>query len=204
MKKIIVYLISLLLFIFTNPSLYSADITEFQIDNAGINESLLNYFSEEEIKKETFFYKTQKNNKDFGHVSIKKKIKGSIYDEIIVAYNSSDKKYLIKHIAGSIKFENNNIKECLKKKEEITKEVSVIFKDNKTFDWGKKPYSFDRNSYTYQFVIYFGDTNIYPNDSASITCYEWSKQHLNYFQLSVSIFSKEYNDYLYYLKNKKQ
>ena len=89
MKKIIVYLISLLLFIFTNPSLYSADITEFQIDNAGINESLLNYFSEEEIKKETFFYKTQKNNKDFGHVSIKKKIKGSIYDEIIVAYNSS-------------------------------------------------------------------------------------------------------------------
>lgn len=200
MKKIIVYLISLLLFIFTNPSLYSADITEFQIDNITINDSLLNYFTEEEIKKETFFHREQKNNKEFGNINIIRKIKGSIYDDISVSYNTSDKKYLIKKIVGIIKFENN-ISECLKKREEIIKEVSVLFKDNKTFDWGKKQHSLDKNSNTYQFGIYFGDPKIYPNDTVDISCYDWSKQSGNYDHLGITISSKEYNDYLYYLIN---
>ena len=154
MKKIIVYLISTLVFFFTNPSLYSADITEFQIENIAINDSLLKYFTEEELKRETYFHKEQKNNKEFGNINIIRKIKGSIYDNIYVSYNTSDKKYLIKSIKGTIKFVNN-ISECLKKKEEIIKEVSVIFKDNITFDWGKRKHSLDKNSYTYQFGVYF-------------------------------------------------
>ena len=101
MKKLYVYLF-LVFFVLQTPS-SSDDIRDFQIEGMSIGDSLLDYFSEKEIKgwHKTFYSGSKKiyliesgaSNSSF-----------ELYDDVGFHIKNNDKKYIIKGIAGIIYF----------------------------------------------------------------------------------------------------
>ena len=76
-------------------------------------DSLLDYFIESEMKFPDYRYK----DKTYKGIEVQ----SGQYDVIQVHVKSNDKKYIIQSIDGLIDF-NNNIEQCIKKKNEIAKE----------------------------------------------------------------------------------
>ncbi len=114
------------LLIFTTNSL-SEDISEFQIEGISIGESLLNYMSEKEIKDQINSNKYMYSflTDDFGEVYLYNNFK--TYDHLSFFVKSKDKEYLIFSISGSILYDDN-IDQCIKKQNEIVKELSDLYK----------------------------------------------------------------------------
>ena len=128
MKKLSTYLF-LIFFSFSAPS-FADDIQDFEIEGMTIGGSLLDYMSEEEIKE------------NVGYIYPKKKFTISIYKKSTEIYNSGvgstykskDKKYKIHGVQGRVSF--MNIEDCYEKQDEVEKEISSMFKETKTKNWG--------------------------------------------------------------------
>ncbi len=130
MKKLLTILITIL--VLQAPSL-ADDISDFQIEGISIGDSLLDYFSEEEIKKHissTSFtskkYVKFRFSKGFADGDFIK-----TYDMITFYVKKNDKKYMIASINGNTKYKNE-IEKCKKKIDEIVEELSSLF-NNVTF-----------------------------------------------------------------------
>ena len=166
MKKFLAILVLGLLL--TTPS-QADDIRDFQIEGMSVGDSLLDHFNKEEIiEKEEYFYK----NKKFAGIIFNNHPSFSIYEDVDFAYKPKDKKYIIYNIKGNIYFDNN-IKECIKKKNEITKEISETFGDEaKFFDYGTYSHGVDKtgNSKATAVDFIFNDGNI------MIYCMDWSEK----------------------------
>ena len=128
MKKLSTYLF-LILFSFSAPS-FAEDISEFQIEGMSIGDSLLDFFSEEKIKKEIEKrkYMYRYTTDEFGEVYK--------YDGLQTYYIMSffvkpdDKNFTIYGINGTLPHEKD-INSCYKKMSEISKEFSVTYKNAK-------------------------------------------------------------------------
>ncbi len=116
------------------------DIRDFQIEGMSIGDSLLDYATKDEIEKNKYFFKEQKN-KEYAVVNLKNiniNIKNSeLYDKVTATFRTSDGRYKIKKVEGIIWF-IDDINSCLKKRDEIIKELSDLFKNNRKEDTGKK------------------------------------------------------------------
>ena len=190
--------IAVLILIFNLQSWTKADdIRDFEIEGMSIGDSLLDYFSEEEIKtneKKAYVWKTKfLINGFYKHSSFK------IYDKVQVTYKKKDKQYLLHALDGKIYYKEN-IKECYKKKDEIVKDISEVLKDAaKKFDAGTKKHEEDKSGNSKSTVVEFWFDN---GDLARVICTDWSEKlenEKNYWDdLSVIFNSKEYADFLMY------
>lgn len=99
------------------------DIKDFQIEGISLGDSLLDYMSENLIRKEI-------NNKDITvyyenkYVSISAweiRNKFKIYDDLGVVFDPNDKNYEIIGLEGTLYFKNIN--QCHKRQKEIAKEI---------------------------------------------------------------------------------
>ena len=127
------FIISLVILIFSLQYFAKAeDIRDFQIEGITIRDSLLEYFSLDEIKKfHTYFYK----NKEYK--IIQTSILSDNYDLIEVTVKNGDNNYKIYQVLGGIFYENN-IKNCHIKQKEIESEFTNIFTNNiKKRSWEK-------------------------------------------------------------------
>ena len=198
MKKLSTYLF-LLLFSFQTSS-WAEDIRDFQIEGVSIGDSILDYFTEEEIKKNTFpgnngksFFRIKK----FNIVDFYKHSTFKIYDNIGFMHKTSDKKYIIHYIAGDVDFPND-IKKCLKKKKEVLEIVSSDFNKLKRTDKIVKHIA-DKSGKSKVHETRF---NLKSGESIELACYEYSKEFekknntINYFRLSVKT-----NEIIYFLRN---
>ena len=177
MKKLSTYL--LLIFFSFSALSFADEIIDFEVEGMSLGASLLDYFSEEEIKETTvsgvyedifvvsMFYKTS-----------------LIYDKITVTYKSKDKKYKIYGIAGLIEFPNN-IEDCYKQQDKIVEEISMDFKH-----WGILIFNEEENS-TYKPITY-EDKN---GDAISVSCYHYSDMP-QIDNLKISLSSKEFVNYI--------
>jgi hypothetical protein len=198
MKRLSLYLF-LILFTLQTPS-WADDIRDFQIEGMSIGDSLLDYFTEEQIKKNTFpsnngksFFRVKK----FNIVDFYKHGTFKIYDNIQFMHKTSDKKYIIYYIAGDVDFPND-IKKCLKKKKEVIKIVSSDFNNLKRTD-GTYKHKADKSGKSKVHETRF---HLKSGESIELACYEYSKEFekknntINYFRLSVTT-----NEVIYFLKN---
>ena len=137
MKKLSTYLF-LILFTLQAPS-WADDITDFQIEGMSIGDSLLDLFSEEEIKNNLeFFYD---NNKFISFTS--KHATFETYDAVQFHFKSNDKKYIIHSMDGTLIYDNK-INECHKEKDKIVKELTKLFGKKTTIeDLGTYSHSYD-------------------------------------------------------------
>ena len=129
MKNLSVYLFLLL---FTLQTLsWADDISDFQIEGLAIGDGLLNIFSKKEIDSiEPTYYPDSRKFHDIPIVSHKFKD----YDQVTFGLKRDDEKYIIYGLAGDLYYEND-FKNCMKKKEEILKEVSSLFTKQKRSDY---------------------------------------------------------------------
>jgi len=118
--------ITVLVLIFSLQSWTKADdIRDFEIEGMSIGDSLLDYFSENQIQKK-FKNVTFTTNNKFVIIWIPDLSKKSIYESVQLTLKNNDKKYIIYTIDGNLLYDNN-IEECYKKQDEIVKEISTLF-----------------------------------------------------------------------------
>ena len=103
-------------------------IEDYKIEGIGYKDSLLNYFSEDEIKaqikKHKYMYAHL--NDDFGEVYKYDNLK--TYEYMTFFVKPDDKKYLIYAITGNIEYKEN-IEGCYKKQNEIVEDFSKTYKN---------------------------------------------------------------------------
>ena len=104
---------------------YINHIQKFKIEGISVGDSLLDHFSEEQIRdnRQTLTYKSERFiTQEF----LKSKFSLDSFDSIQTAYKNGDPKYINYSISGSIFFPNN-INACYKKQREILKELDKKF-----------------------------------------------------------------------------
>ena len=195
MKKLSTYLF-LILFSFQAPS-WAEGVRDFQIEGMSIGDSLLDYFSEEQIKNQKqktqypgsdefiiYTFNNNEQNKSFDDFEI--------YDAITIDIMKNDKKYIIEALSGALKF-RDNIDSCYEKKLEIEKEFSTLFKNIKARKT-KTVKPLDKSGESLTFITdYFFPTE----DIAQITCDDWSEKFASFPDvLMVNLMSKKYSIFL--------
>ena len=185
MKKLL-GIVVLGLFLIT-PS-QADDIRDFQIEGISIGDSLLDYMTEKEIIDDRpYYYKDKK----FAIVTCIG-IDSSLYDHVQCTYKPDDKKFKIHSVEGALFFENN-IKGCLKKKDEIVKDISEFFVNTKKRDYGTYEHTADKSDKSTQTVFDFDFNN---GDLVRVTCNDWSKEMEHTDGLQVSVTTNEFQNFI--------
>jgi hypothetical protein len=169
------------------------DIRDFEIEGMSIGDSLLDFFSKKKIEQEKFFEAEQGSNKEVARFYIREK-KGN-YDWIVMSFKTSDKKYMIIELSGFIFMPFNK---CLKKRDEINKEVENIFNESEKQATGTIEHFLDKKSFV-NHVAYWTSKTL--NDYVSLTCYDWSNKSGYDDQLRIEAISNEYHTWLSSLQN---
>ena len=119
-----------LLILLFSSSVFADGISDFEIEGMSIGDSLLDYMSEDEIKREIELnkgrYQYLENSDKF--VDVYKYDRLKTYDEMFFFVKPDDERYLIYDINGVIDF-TNDFNGCKKKQQEITEVFSKIFAD---------------------------------------------------------------------------
>tara|TARA_B100000963_G_scaffold361525_1_gene397431 strand:- start:79 stop:666 length:588 start_codon:yes stop_codon:yes gene_type:complete len=121
MKRLLAYLYLVLVLTFSPQSWTNAEtIKDFELEGISIGDSLLDYFSKDQIKKN--FYSGSKKFVFSDHKSSKFKT----YDEVQFNFKNNDRKFIIYELNGSIFFPNN-VEACYKKRDEVLIDLGNLF-----------------------------------------------------------------------------
>ena len=115
-------LLTLFILLFLS-SVFAEDISDFEIEGISIGDSLLDYFSEKEIKKAKKDYGY--NNDDFTTVEFYQHPSLNMYKNLSVSFKSNDTQYLIYELSGFDFIDNDN-NECFDKVDIVSNEISKI------------------------------------------------------------------------------
>ena len=113
---------------------YSENINEIELDGMSLNDSLLNFTSKQEIKKNIIQYFD--DERDYYIVFYNKNL--SLYDDFEIYLKTDDNKYIVKAINAGLY--PKNLKECLNTMEKIAKEISSALDITFNDDSGKHNY----------------------------------------------------------------
>ena len=117
--------IAVLVLIFSLQSLTKADdIKDFEIEGMRIGDSLLDFFSEEEIRNPDGIYKYKESDK-FYHIGFNSIGK---FDRVTFTIKKNDTSYKIYSVGGDIT--PMKIQDCHNLKKEIDKEIVQMFENN--------------------------------------------------------------------------
>ena len=146
------------------------DIKEFEIEGMSIGDSLLDYFSEEEIK--SFRRDDFPGSKKYYQLTIlSSKLKA--FDALTNSFKSNDKNYIIHSLGGALEFPND-IDGCLKKKDEIFSEIKELFYDvSKSKSYTRKQ---DEET-TGESKFHTTDFNFYTGESVRIMCIDFGNKY---------------------------
>jgi len=189
MNKILLILILTLCF---NSWTKADDIREFEIEGMSIGDSLLNYFTETQIKNpkknNVYFYP---NSNRFYEIVLETNNKN--YDEIQFSIKEKDNSYEIYNINGTIYFKQN-IADCYEKQNQIEKDLSKVININKIDTYpetGKhKVDETGRSTFKAKWFVFKN------NDHVGIVCSDYHKDLNLQDSLKLLISTNEYNEFL--------
>ena len=141
------------------------DIKDFQMSGMGIGDSLLNFYSENEIKNlEITIYQNQTDE----YIMLSgAKDKSQEYDALAFHVKKDDKQYIIHSLRGYIYYKKN-FDECLNKKKEVVNSLNSSFGNLKSTEYDYK-YDWDLKS-----IAYISDFD-FENGSVRVFCVNWSE-----------------------------
>ena len=190
----------LLIFILTftiQSSTKADDIRDFQIEEMGIGDSLLNFFTKDKITKSTVdWYDDLEKNM---YVSLAFDSNNFVqYDFVDVWTKYGDKEFKIVAIAGVNYFKKKgqirDIEDCYDKQLEIANDISKLFSNSIMDGPHTIPHDSDpsgKSSYT---DIYFDIEN---KHEAVIGCYDWNEDLKDKEDhIYISLRSKEFAEWL--------
>ena len=191
MKKLSAYLF-LILFTLQTPS-WADDIRDFQIEGMSVGDSLLDYFTKEEIKKNNRNYTQYKSNK-FYVVGMDDENSFKVYDNLDIHLKTNDKKYIIFSIDGVIRFKDN-IKNCNKEKNKISNEMEEMFENLNKKEIDDKMGSGHGTLHSIRFKFKSGDY-------VEVVCYDYYDEYTDKTgivdSLRVGIVRKELHEWIRY------
>ena len=175
-----------------SSSVVAEDISDFEIEGMSIGDSLLDYFSEEEINHERKQVKLA-DSEYFQSVQFYKNDFLRTYDGIVLRYKKKEN-YKIYSITGNI-FYRYNISECYEKKNLIVNELKNLFVNVETTN-SVESHRADSSGKSKINMFTFQLTN---GEQIQVSCNDWSKEKESenwWDQLKVVIFSLDYMEYL--------
>ncbi len=164
--------LTLFTFLFT-CSVIAEEISDFQIEGISVGDSLLDYISELEIKKNIRKNSYEGSDHKYYDIEIYDSSLLKTYDGLQIALLKNDDKYTVQSIGGGIFFESN-IEKCHNKQDEIDKELLIIFKDIKREYRPKITHTGYANSFL-RSITYFFDSGA----ELALTCYDWDNENDN-------------------------
>jgi len=170
---------------FITPS-YADDISDFQIEGISIGDSLLDYYSELDIK-----LNTRPDNYPKSNLMQRTQLiaKSKIYNTLNIYYKKNDKNYVVYSIRATMYIDT---KKCKKKLKEISKEVSYLFPSIKVHKYRQKHQS-DKSGKS----IVTGHRYWLKNNSyIGVECYDWSLQIGKEDHLGISVASEEFQEFM--------
>ena len=182
--------IFILIFTLQTPS-WADDIRDLEIEGMSIGDSLLDHFSQEEIKNaSTYKYK---NNKFIG-VDLELK-NNEVYDLVQIHYKPG-KEYTIGSVTGAIRYKDVN--NCYKKKDKIVTDLSNSLEDFKKIDNETFQAQEDVTGKSTMTAVIF----VLKNGEVGVTCSNYSNEFKiknNYSNnIRVDISTKEFSDWIRY------
>ena len=172
-----------------NFNVNADDIKDFHIDGISIGDSLLKYYSEDEIKKalkDGYYYK----DNEFIDVFFYPK-SDSIYDDLQITIKPKDDSYKIYVMSAKILYKNN-IKDCYSQKEKTVTDLKSIFSKKIKNRKVKRKHNADKTGKS----IY--ESNVFEFNKGIIeaTCFDWSKEVAYKDNLMLAIKSGEFIDFM--------
>ena len=159
--------IIVLVLIFSLQSFAKADdISDFQIEGISIGDSLLDYFTKNELNNAYEILNYKNNVFRYYFLSYSK---AKDYEYLQITVKPKDKNFLIYGVQGHI-FYKNNIKNCYKKMDVVKTEIDEVLDYKGMKDTGKHP--IDKTGKSKFTRIYYK----LSNGSAEIVCYDMSKK----------------------------
>ena len=119
-KSLLMKTILTLFVLLFSSSVVAENISDFEIEGMSIGDSLLDYFSEEEINKAKKNYGY--NNDDFTTVEFYQHPLLNMYKNLSVSFKSNDSKYQIYELSGFDFIDNDN-NECFDKVDIVSNEL---------------------------------------------------------------------------------
>ena len=178
--------ITVLLLIFNLQSLSKAnDIRDFQIEGMSVGDSLLDYFSESQIKNESWnWHKKDETWKQFQPIR-----SYNDYDYVMFTFLGKDKNYTIEEVAGRKVLA---IEDCKKLQLEMIDDIEELMPDSKKTEITTNQYRGDASGKSTKTYI-----NIFPVEGfIHIGCYDFSDKfgkENNYLDsLNVSVGSQNF------------
>ena len=193
MKKLLGILV-LGLFLMT-PS-WADDISEFEIEGMSIGDSLLDFFTEKEIKDFTVYdlYSYKKDTTFLGVTFYSPNYQFDKYEALSFEYKKNDKDYIIYGITGKIVTKyKKNIKSCHAKQDLVFKELSQLFTNQKIYPVNTKPHNADKTGRSKVRMSAFEFSN---GDVVIIACYNWHKDTGYTSNFKINLFKDELNEWL--------
>ena len=165
MKVFIIFLV----LVFSLQSWTKADdIKDFQIEGISIGDSLLNFMSKKDIKKNIRNYvPTASGYYVVGYDNTNN------YDTLDIYLKRNDNNYIIKSVIGFVFLDFDR---CKIKMDKVSSEINQIFQDVRKVDNGLVDHSYDKtgNSKEYQIAYLLKDVN--EDDHIRLQCTDWSKK----------------------------
>jgi len=160
------------------------DIRDFEIEGISIGDSLLDFFTKNELNNayEIYDYKNKKYRYYFLNYR-----KSQTYEYLQITVKPSDKKFLIQGIDGHISYENN-INDCYKKMRSVKKEIEGVITAIGLNDSGAHP---GYPGSKYKRVFYKIDNGV-----AELACYDMSKKSKKADRFGVSIKNIKFLNFL--------
>ena len=184
-------LILILIFTFSFQTLTKADdIRDFEIEGMSIGDSLLDFFTKNEINNDkSYLY----NNKKYA--AVYKKLNDESYEGVQIEFKDNDNKFLIKAIGGKVFYNNKNINNCYEQEKIIVKELKKLFKNKSQYtNHGISSHPADtsgKSKGTWHTFVLDDETG-----HISVECMDWTKEMDFHDNLKVSIISDEMNQFL--------
>ena len=195
-------LLKIIFLIFFSPIILAEDIKDFQIEGISIGDSLNNYFTIEEINKNTMSqYYAHINNPKFKAIEFYKHKSFNFYESVQFNIMVKDEDFTIYNITAA-NFYRNKIDECLNQLDIIKNDLSSMFKFAEYGELKKRPHFYDKTGDSYTLGFYFLFSN---GDSVVVECYDWSKKITNELgyvdKLSVSLDTITFYNWLHSIKD---
>jgi len=168
------------------------DISEFEIEGFSIGDTLLRFYSEDEIKSKTKPI-LMGGKKYYEWSKIFKEDNNEMYSRVVLYFKTDDKNYIIKNIAGR-NYYKENINECYDMQKIIGDEIETIMVNaKKDGPFKKKNMNFPNgNSYQTNLDFYLDEGFV------RIACMDFSSKDTNSRdRLSVIATTKEYSKWTY-------
>jgi len=184
--------IGILVLIFSFQSWAKAnDISDFEIEGMSVGDSLLDYYSESEIKDgivEEYYTYVKKNPGKFLGVEFFNS-EGKLYDGYQFSIKKNDNRYKIYMVKGLLI--TTSLSQCKKNQKKIDKELSNLFEDLYKEE-SEDPHEADPSGKSMVYSITYWFKN---NDLIDIDCYDWALEN-RIDHLRIGATTAEFNNWI--------